>query len=144
MLMSVPTPIIGSKGAEPEGWAPAVMRSDRERHLCDAGTVTRVTLFAEPCDAACSSHPAGNIGDARQACPPIVLGLGVHGGVRAYGTFLDLEAEHAAIFQLELAAQERLRVKNVAVGRPSRHKQLHFAAAHLDVHGLVALSVVVE
>jgi methylthioribose-1-phosphate isomerase len=87
---------------------------------------------------------AGDVRNTGEACTPIALWLGVHSRVGAHGAFLDLEAEHSAVFQLELAAKERLCVENVAIRRPRRHKQLHLAAADFDVYGLVALSVVVE
>ena len=68
----------------------------------------------------------------------------VYGSLGADGLRLDLEAQHAPIFELELTTQKRVGVPHLPIGRTCWNQQLDFAAAHVDVYGLVAFSVVVE
>jgi methylthioribose-1-phosphate isomerase len=64
--------------------------------------------------------------------------------LRPNRAILDLERQHAAIFELQLAAQKRVRLEDIRVWSSRGHQQLHLAAPHVDVDRLVAFGVIVE
>jgi len=89
-------------------------------------------------------HAARHVRNGRQARATVALVLRQDAGLRADGTILDLEAQDAPIFQLELATEKAMRLEDISVGCAGGDDQLHFAAANGDVDGLVAVRVVVE
>jgi methylthioribose-1-phosphate isomerase len=68
----------------------------------------------------------------------------VHGRLGAYCAILDLKAQNSPVLKLQLATQERVRFKDIVVGRAGGNQQLHFASTNTDVDRLVSLGVVVE
>src|SRR5579864_6088451 len=87
---------------------------------------------------------AGYVGDAGEAYVAIVVVAVVNGRLCANCAVLNLEAQDAAIFERQLAANERVRLEDVVVGSARRYHQLHFPAAHVDVDGFVTIGVVVQ